>query len=65
MPLSAEKVRASAKAIFEAAFPPCGYATEESLKNMAAMVSSEAVSFDCPLGGDQTNRRISFPVVQG
>lgn len=51
MPLPAEKVRASAKAIFETAFPPCGYATEDSLKSMADMLSPAAESFDCPLGG--------------
>lgn len=51
MPLSADQVREKARALFETAFPPCGYATESSLKAFSELVSPEAESWDCPLGG--------------
>jgi hypothetical protein len=51
MSLTADQVREKVKAIFEAAFPPNGYATEASVKEFTSMLSPNAVSFDCPLGG--------------
>ena len=64
MTLTPTEIRSKAKEIFETAFPPNGYATDESLKKFCdEHLSPKATSFDCPLmgGQEETEKHVSNP----
>mmetsp|Transcript_47538 Transcript_47538/g.115821 ORF Transcript_47538/g.115821 Transcript_47538/m.115821 type:complete len:153 (+) Transcript_47538:240-698(+) len=62
MTLTPTEIRSKAKEIFETAFPPNGYATDESLKKFCdESLSPKATSWDCPLTGHESEKHISNP----